>query len=119
MEEYAFRSSTGSARPLFKASISRRLVVWIIVIANRVRWGVVWHVRDSTSPAKSRPASVWIAALPANSGSCAQMRLREHHLGAAAALEGRKYSDAAAAGVADRHDAVFDGDAALALALFT
>jgi hypothetical protein len=57
--------------------------------------------------------------LPANSGSCAQMRLRGHHLGTAAALEGRKYSDAAAAGVADRHNAVFDGDAALALALFT
>jgi hypothetical protein len=44
--------------------------------------------------------------------------LRGHHLGAAAALEGRKYSDAAAAGIADRHDAVFDGDAAFALALF-
>jgi hypothetical protein len=49
--------------------------------------------------------------LPANSGSCAQMRLRGNHLGATAALEGRKYSDATTAGVADRHDAVFDGDA--------
>jgi hypothetical protein len=47
------------------------------------------------------------------------MRLRGHHLGAAAALETRENADAAAAGVADRHDAVFDGDAALALALFT
>jgi hypothetical protein len=63
--------------------------------------------------------SVDSGSLPANSGSCAQMRLRGHHLGAAATLEGGKYSDAAAAGVADRHDAVFDGDAALALALFT
>jgi hypothetical protein len=47
------------------------------------------------------------------------MRLRGHHLGSAAALEGGKYSDAAAAGVADRDDSVFNGDAALALALFT
>jgi hypothetical protein len=57
--------------------------------------------------------------LDLSSGSCAQMRLRGHHLGAAAALEGGKHSDAAAAGVTDRNDAVFDGDAALALALFT
>jgi hypothetical protein len=84
MEECAFRSFTGSARPLLKASISRHLVVWIIVIANRVRWGVVWHVRDSNSLAKSSQASVWIAALLANSGSRAQMRLRGHHLGTAA-----------------------------------
>jgi hypothetical protein len=47
------------------------------------------------------------------------MRLRGHHLGSAAALEGGKYSDAAAAGVADRDDSVFNGDVALALALFT
>jgi hypothetical protein len=45
------------------------------------------------------------------------MKLRGHHLGAAAALEGRKYSDAAAAGVADRHDILFNRDAAFALAL--
>jgi len=57
--------------------------------------------------------------LPTNSGSCAQMRLRGHHLGTAAALESRKYSDAAAAGVADRYNAVFDGDAPLALALLS
>ena len=100
--------------------ISRHLVVWIIVIANRVLWGVVWHVRDSNPPGKVKTGfSVDRGRLPANSGSCAQVRLRGHHLGAAAALEGRKYSDAAAAGVADRNDAVFDGDAALALALFT
>jgi hypothetical protein len=33
--------------------------------------------------------------LDLSSGSYAQMRLRGHHLGTAAALEGRKYSDAA------------------------
>jgi hypothetical protein len=45
---------------------------------------------------KSGPASVWDRGpLTANSGSCAQMRLRGHHLGTAAALEGRKYSEAA------------------------
>jgi hypothetical protein len=51
-------------------------------------------------------------------GSCAQMKLCGRHLCDAAALEGRKYSDAAAAGVADRRDVVFDWDASLALALF-
>jgi hypothetical protein len=51
------------------------------------------------------------------SGGCAQMQLRGYHLGAAAALETRENADAAAAGVADRHDAVFDRDTAFALAL--
>ena len=50
-------------------------------------------------------------------GGCAQMQLRGYHLGAAAALEPRENADAAAAGVADRHDAVFNRDAAFALAL--
>ena len=45
------------------------------------------------------------------------MQLRGYHLGAAAALETRENADAAAAGVADRHDAVFNRDAAFALAL--
>jgi hypothetical protein len=52
-----------------------------------------------------------------NSGGCAQMQLRRYHLGSAATLETRENADAAAAGVADRHDAVFDRDAAFALAL--
>jgi hypothetical protein len=60
-----------------------------------------------------------LGRLPASSGSRAQMKLRRHHLGTPAMLEGRKYSDAAAAGVADRHDIVFDRDAAFAFALFT
>ena len=47
------------------------------------------------------------------------MQLRGYHLGAAAALETRENADAAAAGVADRHDAVFNRDAAFALALLT
>jgi integrase len=37
--------------------------------------------------------------------------LRGYHLGAAAALETRENADAAAAGVADRHDVVFNRDA--------
>jgi len=45
------------------------------------------------------------------------MQLRGYHLGAAAALETRENADAAAAGVADRHDVVFNRDAAFALAL--
>jgi hypothetical protein len=45
------------------------------------------------------------------------MQLRGYHLGAAAALETRENADAPAAGVADRHDGVFNRDAAFALAL--
>ena len=45
------------------------------------------------------------------------MQLCGYHLGAAAALETRENADAAAAGVADRHDTVFNRDAAFALAL--
>jgi hypothetical protein len=51
-------------------------------------------------------------------GSCAEMKLRGHHLRAATALETRENADAAAAGVADRHDAVFNRDTPFALALF-
>jgi hypothetical protein len=50
-------------------------------------------------------------------GGCAQMRLRGYHLGTTAALATRQNADAAAAGVADRHDAVFNRDTAFALAL--
>jgi hypothetical protein len=46
------------------------------------------------------------------------MKLCGRHLGAAPAPKGRKYSDATAARVADRHDAVFNRDAAFALAKF-
>jgi hypothetical protein len=42
------------------------------------------------------------------------MQLCGYHLGAAAALETRENAAAAAAGVADRHDAVFNRDAAFA-----
>jgi hypothetical protein len=45
------------------------------------------------------------------------MKLRGHHLRVSPALETRENADAAAAGVTDRHDTVFDRDAALALAL--
>jgi hypothetical protein len=85
------------------------------VIVRNVHWAILDCLEDVRDRFReklrgSRP-------LPANSGSCAQMQLRGYHLGAAAALEGRKYSDAAAAGVADRHDIVFNRDTAFALAL--
>ena len=43
------------------------------------------------------------------------MKLRGHHLGAAAALEGRKHADAAAAAITDRDDILFNRNAAFAL----
>jgi hypothetical protein len=55
--------------------------------------------------------------LPGTSGGCTQVQLHGYHLGARLALETRENTDAAAAGVADRHDAVFNRDAACALAL--
>jgi hypothetical protein len=81
---------------------------------------VVWHAEiHIRRQSRDREKLRGLGRLPASSGSCAQMKLRRHHLGTPAMLEGRKYSDAAAAGVADRHDTIFDGNAAFALALFT
>jgi hypothetical protein len=59
---------------LERIGISRHLVVWIMVIANRVLWGTVWHVRDSNSPSKVKTGfSVDRSHLPASSGNCAEM----------------------------------------------
>jgi hypothetical protein len=45
------------------------------------------------------------------------MKWRGPQTGAAPALEGRKRPNATAAGIADRHDIVFNRDAAFPLAL--